>query len=102
MSSRKCWYSGKKRSTTSRGSLPRAAGWFFAILREEGNREGEVERLVKVGATRYPWRYKLSDDFVVLEDPHGNLFCVVEVAETQVTRGAEEWPEQCRSQREKL
>lgn len=41
--------------------------------------EREVERLVGIGATRYPWRYKPSDDFVVLEDPDGNLFCVVEV-----------------------
>jgi len=46
------------------------------------NREGEVERLIKVGASRYPWRYKPGDDFVVLEDPDGNLFCVVQVAET--------------------
>ena len=46
------------------------------------NREGEVERLVKGGASRYPWRYKPGDDFVVLEDPDGNLFCVVHVAET--------------------
>ena len=42
------------------------------------NREAEVERLVKMGATRYPWRYKTGDDFVVLEDPDGNLFCVVQ------------------------
>jgi len=47
------------------------------------NRESEVERLVEIGATRYPWRYKPGDDFVVLEDPDGNLFCVVQVAETQ-------------------
>lgn len=47
------------------------------------DQQGEVERLVKIGATRYPWRYKPDDDFVVLEDPDGNLFCVVEVpAET--------------------
>ena len=43
------------------------------------NREGEVERLIKIGATRYLWRYKPHDDFVVLEDPDGNLFCVVQV-----------------------
>ncbi len=43
------------------------------------NQEGEVERLVEIGATRYPWRYKPGDDFVVLEDPDGNLFCVVQV-----------------------
>jgi catechol 2,3-dioxygenase-like lactoylglutathione lyase family enzyme len=42
------------------------------------NQESEVERLIKIGATRYPWRYKPGDDFVVLEDPDGNLFCVVQ------------------------
>jgi glyoxalase superfamily protein len=46
------------------------------------NREIEVERLVANGATRYPWRYKPGSDFVVLEDPDGNLFCVVQKAET--------------------
>src|SRR5262249_19046269 len=45
------------------------------------DRKSEVERLVMIGATRYPWRYKPHDDFVVLEDPDGNLFCVVQVAE---------------------
>jgi len=39
---------------------------------------GEVERLVKLGATRYPWRYEPGADYVVLEDPDGNLFCVVD------------------------
>ena len=42
------------------------------------DREGEVERLVRLGATRYPWRYQPDDDFIVLEDPDGNLFCVVQ------------------------
>ncbi len=37
----------------------------------------EVERLVALGATRYPWRHRPGADFVVLEDPDGNLFCVV-------------------------
>ena len=41
------------------------------------NQQGEVERLVRLGATRYPWRYNPHADFVVLEDPDGNLFCVV-------------------------
>jgi catechol 2,3-dioxygenase-like lactoylglutathione lyase family enzyme len=45
------------------------------------NRGAEVERLVTIGATRYPWRYKPGSDFVVLEDPDGNLFCVVERAD---------------------
>jgi hypothetical protein len=43
------------------------------------DQQGEVERLVEIGATRYPWRYRADDDFVVLEDPDGNLFCVVQV-----------------------
>jgi Glyoxalase-like domain len=37
-----------------------------------------VERLVSLGATRYPWRYRAQADYVVLEDPAGNLFCVVQ------------------------
>jgi catechol 2,3-dioxygenase-like lactoylglutathione lyase family enzyme len=42
------------------------------------NREAEVERLISIGAVRYPWRYRPGSDFVVLEDPDGNLFCVVQ------------------------
>jgi catechol 2,3-dioxygenase-like lactoylglutathione lyase family enzyme len=39
----------------------------------------EVERLVALGARRYPWRYPPGADYVVLEDPDGNLFCVCDV-----------------------
>jgi hypothetical protein len=42
------------------------------------NQENEVERLIKIGATRYQWRYPQDADFTVLEDPDGNLFCVVQ------------------------
>jgi hypothetical protein len=38
----------------------------------------EVEKLITIGATRYPWRYRPGDDFVVLADPDDNLFCVVQ------------------------
>ena len=41
------------------------------------NQAGEVERLVKLGSKRYPWKYPPDADYVVLEDPDGNLFCVV-------------------------
>jgi catechol 2,3-dioxygenase-like lactoylglutathione lyase family enzyme len=41
------------------------------------DREGEVERLLKIGATPHPQTYEPDDDFIVLEDPDGNLFCVV-------------------------
>jgi hypothetical protein len=39
----------------------------------------EVERLVTLGAKRYDWRYPPHADYVVLEDPDRNLFCVVDV-----------------------
>lgn len=45
--------------------------------------EAEVTRLVELGASRYPWRYRPGDDFVVLEDPDGNLFCVIQVAKSR-------------------
>jgi Glyoxalase-like domain len=41
------------------------------------DQQGEVERLVALGAVRYPWRYPPDADYVVLQDPDGNLFCVV-------------------------
>jgi catechol 2,3-dioxygenase-like lactoylglutathione lyase family enzyme len=43
------------------------------------NQEGEVKRLLKIGATRHPQTYEPDDDFRVLEDPDGNLFCVVQI-----------------------
>jgi catechol 2,3-dioxygenase-like lactoylglutathione lyase family enzyme len=38
----------------------------------------EVERLLKLGATRVDWRYPEHGDYVVLADPDGNTFCVVQ------------------------
>ena len=48
------------------------------------DRESEVERLIKLGARRYPWRYQPDDDFIKLEDPDGNDFCVVQKGATKV------------------
>jgi hypothetical protein len=42
------------------------------------DQEGEVERLLEIGATLYPQEYSPDADFVVLEDPDGNRFCVVQ------------------------
>jgi catechol 2,3-dioxygenase-like lactoylglutathione lyase family enzyme len=42
------------------------------------DQKGEVERLIGIGAKTYPWRYPSGADYVVLEDPDGNLFCVVQ------------------------
>ena len=39
--------------------------------------EGEVERLLGLGARRYKREPGPDDDFVVLVDPDGNRFCVV-------------------------
>jgi catechol 2,3-dioxygenase-like lactoylglutathione lyase family enzyme len=52
------------------------------------NREGEVKRLLKIGATHHPQTYEPGDDFRVLEDPDGNLFCVVQkdTDESRVSR----------------
>ena len=42
------------------------------------NQAGEVERLLKLGATRVNWEYEPDADYVVLADPDGNTFCVVQ------------------------
>jgi hypothetical protein len=38
----------------------------------------EVGRLLGLGATRYEREYVPDDDFVVLVDPDGNRFCVIQ------------------------
>jgi catechol 2,3-dioxygenase-like lactoylglutathione lyase family enzyme len=38
----------------------------------------EVERLLALGATRFEREAGGDEDFVVLEDPEGNLFCVIQ------------------------
>lgn len=43
-----------------------------------GDREKEVERLIGRGASRVDWRYPEGADYVVLADPDGNTFCVIE------------------------
>jgi catechol 2,3-dioxygenase-like lactoylglutathione lyase family enzyme len=43
-----------------------------------GNTAAEVERVLGLGARRVEWRYPPGADHVVLADPDGNTFCVVE------------------------
>lgn len=43
------------------------------------DQEKEVERLLKLGATRVVWEYEPGADYVVLADPDGNTFCVVQM-----------------------
>jgi hypothetical protein len=43
------------------------------------NQAAEVERLVSLGARRVDWDlYPDDPDFIVLEDPDGNRFCVID------------------------
>ena len=44
------------------------------------NQPGEVERLLALGATKVHWDKRPPDaDYVILADPEGNRFCVVDV-----------------------
>jgi catechol 2,3-dioxygenase-like lactoylglutathione lyase family enzyme len=43
------------------------------------DRAGEVERLLGLGAKQAEWRYEPNADYVVLADPDGNTFCVIQI-----------------------
>jgi hypothetical protein len=43
-----------------------------------GSSSSEVARLIALGARRVDWRYPPDADYVVLADPDGNTFCVIE------------------------
>ena len=42
------------------------------------DRGAEVDRLLALGARRVDWRYREGADYIVLADPDGNKFCVVQ------------------------
>jgi catechol 2,3-dioxygenase-like lactoylglutathione lyase family enzyme len=42
------------------------------------DRAAEVDRLLALGARRVEWRYPEGADYIVLADPDGNKFCVVQ------------------------
>jgi catechol 2,3-dioxygenase-like lactoylglutathione lyase family enzyme len=51
------------------------------LVDSTAEQEAEVERLVGLGATKVDWdRYPDDPDFVVLADPDGNVFCVVDLS----------------------
>src|SRR5437773_4144366 len=108
MSLTRCSRSGNKHSTTFRESRQQAAPVVLRdpqgkgpnlslnrVLREtfpaseadctsscpQQSRGGSRTFNQRWGDPRYPWRYKPGRDFVVLQDPSGNLFCVVEKAD---------------------
>lgn len=48
---------------------------------DAADQAAEVERLVALGAERVDWdRYPEHPDFVVLADPEGNRFCVIDTS----------------------
>jgi catechol 2,3-dioxygenase-like lactoylglutathione lyase family enzyme len=48
---------------------------------DASEQQAEVARLVSLGATRPDWdSYPDDPDFVVLEDPDGNRFCIVDLS----------------------
>jgi hypothetical protein len=51
--------------------------WLHLDLYTDCQQE-EVRRLPIVGAKEYPWHYPQNADYVVLQDPDGNLFCAVQ------------------------
>lgn len=48
------------------------------VVDSAAEQAAEVDRLVGLGATSVPWDYPEDPDFVVLADPEGNRFCVVD------------------------
>lgn len=61
-----------------RRDVPRTTRSWIHLDLYSRDQKSEVERLVRLGARRHPWRYEPDADYVVLEDPDGNLFCVVQ------------------------
>ena len=48
---------------------------------------GEVERLLSLGARQKSWNYEEDADYVVLEDPDGNPFCIIQLPEKVKDQG---------------
>lgn len=77
---------GLMHSTSQVEPRPRIHLDLYADTREE--QQGEVERLVALGARVVDWElYPPDPDFVVLADPDGNVFCVVDLS--HVPEGSE-------------
>src|SRR4051794_35903862 len=62
---------GPNISFQARETKARARSWLHLDL-YSSDRDAEVERLIGLGAKRYPWRYNAGADYVVLTDPDGN------------------------------
>ena len=55
-----------------------------------GDQAAEVERLIALGASRVEWKKRPPDaDYVILQDPEGNRFCVVDASDRRAPSPAE-------------
>ena len=50
------------------------------VVDSPAEQTSEIDRLVGLGAARVPWDYPDDPDFVVLADPEGNRFCIVDAS----------------------
>ncbi|MGH8975907.1 MAG: VOC family protein [Acidimicrobiia bacterium] len=55
---------------------------------DAADQAAEVERLVALGARHVEWDYPADADFVVLADPDGNRFCVIDTGSSPGVSGA--------------
>jgi catechol 2,3-dioxygenase-like lactoylglutathione lyase family enzyme len=70
-------------SETSPGDYPRLH--FDLHVADAAEQEAEAGRLVSLGASRVDWdRYPDDPDFIVLADPEGNRFCLVDLGHAAV------------------
>lgn len=53
---------------------------FDLIVDDAAEQASEIARVVGLGATRVAWDYPSDPDFVVLADPEGNRFCIVDAS----------------------
>ena len=100
------WTSGRPPWTTCRGGLPKTD--FVVLAPRDGagpnisldrvpstvqvpprihldlyseQQDRDVDRLLRLGASRVEWSKRPADaDYVILADPEGNRFCVVDTA----------------------
>ena len=52
------------------------------VVDSQTEQASEIERLLALGASRVAWSYPSDPDFVVLADPEGNRFCIVDASHT--------------------
>ena len=70
---------GLQQTTTLADKHPRVHLDLYAA--DAADQAAEIERLVSLGAERVDWDlYPEDPDFVVLADPEGNRFCIIDTS----------------------